>query len=48
MAVELTDLEIEIATELACYDFDGSGKEFWAEVERLATFGDKWGEHLPE
>jgi len=48
MSVELTDLELEIATELACYDWDGSGKEFWAEVERLATFGDNWAEHLPE
>ena len=48
MSVELTDLEIEIATELACYDFDGHGKEFWAEVERLATFGDNCADHLPE
>jgi hypothetical protein len=48
MAVELTDLELEIATELACYDWDGSGKEFWAEVERLAQFGENWGDHLPE
>jgi hypothetical protein len=47
MSVELTDLELEIATQLAEYDFDGSGKEFWAEVERLAQFGDKWGEYLP-
>jgi hypothetical protein len=47
MSVELTELELEIATELALYDWDGTGKEFWAEVERLATFGDKWGEHLP-
>jgi hypothetical protein len=48
MAVELTDLEIEIATDLAQYDWDGTGKEFWAEVERLATFGENWTEHLPE
>ena len=48
MSVEITDLEIEIASVLAQYDFDGSGKEFWAEVERLAQFGDKWGDHLPE
>jgi hypothetical protein len=48
MSVELTELELEIATELACYDFDGNGKQFWAEVERLATFGDNWTEHLPE
>jgi len=47
MAVELTELEIEIASVLAEYDFDGSGKEFWAEVERLAQFGDNWGDHLP-
>jgi len=48
MSVEITDLEIEIASVLAQYDFDGSGKEFWAEVERLATFGDDWADHLPE
>jgi hypothetical protein len=48
MAVELTDLELEIATELAQYDWVGHGKEFWAEVERLAQFGDNWVDHLPE
>lgn len=48
MSVELTDLEIEIATDLALYDWDGTGKEFWAEVERLAQFGDDWSNHLPE
>lgn len=42
---ELTDLEIEIASELACYDFDGTGHQFWAEVLRLATFGENWAEH---
>jgi hypothetical protein len=42
---ELTDLEIEIATELGCYDFDGTGHQFWAEVLRLATFGENWAEH---
>jgi hypothetical protein len=48
MAVELTDLELEIASVLAQYDWDGHGKEFWAEVERLAQFGENWGDHLPE
>jgi len=48
MSVELTDLELEISTTLACYDWDGTGQEFWAEVERLATFGDNWADHLPE
>jgi len=47
MSVELTELELEIASVLGQYDFDGSGKEFWAEVERLAQFGENWGEHLP-
>jgi hypothetical protein len=48
MSVELTDLELEIASVLAEYDWDGHGKEFWAEVERLAQFGENWEEHLPE
>ena len=48
MSVEITDLEVEIATVLAMYDLDGNGKQFWAEVERLAQFGDDWSNHLPE
>ena len=41
--IEITDLEVEIATELALYS-KLTGKSFWNEVARLATFGDSWQE----
>jgi hypothetical protein len=37
---EMTDLELDIATDLAIYsDNSLAGKAFWDEVERLMTFG---------
>jgi hypothetical protein len=44
---ELTELELEIATDLAQYS-ELDGKAFWDEVARLAKFGDEWTEHLSE
>ena len=40
----MTELEIEIATELAEMGTDLEGQAFWAEVDRLATFGEDWWE----
>jgi hypothetical protein len=38
---EMTDLELDIATDLAIYsDNKLVGKAFWDEVERLMTFGE--------
>lgn len=42
----LTDLEIEIATELAAFGTDLDGEQFWATVHRLATFGEDWVDHI--
>jgi hypothetical protein len=38
----MTELQIEIATELSAMGTDLDGVAFWAEVDRLATFGEEW------
>lgn len=38
----MTELQIEIATELAAMGTSLEGQAFWAEVDRLATFGNDW------
>ena len=44
---EMTDLEIDIATELAIYaDNNLKGKAFWDEVARLLTYGDDYAEEM--
>ena len=42
----MTELQIEIATELSAMGTDLEGQAFWAEVDRLATFGDEWFEQI--
>ena len=45
---EMTDLEMEIATELAIYaDNRLNGKDFWDEVKRLLAYGEDYAEHMP-
>jgi len=44
---EMTDLELDIATELGIYaDNNLDGKAFWAEVARLLTYGDDYAEEM--
>lgn len=42
----MNELELEIATELSAMGTELDGKEFWAEVDRLATFGEAWWEQV--
>ncbi len=42
----MTELQIEIATELSAMGTTLDGVAFWAEVDRLATFGDEWWEQV--
>lgn len=42
---KMSELEVIIATELAM-DSDLKGEAFWAEVSRLATFGEDWVDHI--
>jgi hypothetical protein len=43
---KMTELQIEIATELSAMGTDLDGVAFWAEVDRLATFGDDWWDEV--
>ena len=38
----MTELQIEIATELSAMGTNLDGEAFWLEVDRLATFGEDW------
>jgi hypothetical protein len=42
----MNELELEIATELSAMGTNLDGEAFWAEVDRLATFGDEWWEQV--
>jgi hypothetical protein len=43
---QMTELQIEIATELSAMGTTLDGAAFWAEVDRLATFGDEWWDEV--
>jgi hypothetical protein len=45
--IEMTELEMTIATELGIYANDSlDGEAFWNEVARLLTFGDDFEEEM--